>query len=523
MPSPTRLVSPRVLIIGIDGGSFDTIDPLLDAGALPNLAGLLRDAASSRTACTWPAHTAPGWSTFVSASHPGQHGIFQFFDVQDAGYRARVTQSWDLGRSSVWDWMAAQGWSLGLINVPMSHPPADLPGYQVTWPLTQTLRHCHPPGLLRELAVSGAHFQSDLATMFTGDLSYLESAERNVAARVRSVRHLMTTRPTDAVMVVLTEADRVGHHYWHFADPTHPHHEQPPAGTGWDQAMARILGAIDEAVGELLELVDEETTVVLVSDHGLGTGRYGFAVHTVLEEAGLLTTVAAEVPENGVASWFAEGGRRIDFDRTLLYLPVPGVNSLNINERGRQLRGIVDPAERDRVVAEAVDVLAGLHTPDGTALFQAVLPRAEAYPGPLSHRAPDILLQPADETVLVTPELTGPRFRPSQQTGLHRHQGIWAQRSARLAPGRRPGQMPLVDAVPTMLADVGLALPDDVAGKCRDDLRDGPSGGSKRAARPFGHAPARSRGPAATALAEDEVAADEEVFTTNILRTMGYL
>ncbi|MDZ4232280.1 MAG: alkaline phosphatase family protein, partial [Dietzia sp.] len=247
----TRTPAPRLLVIGIDGGSFDTIDTAIAAGELPHLARLLADSASSRTTCTWPAHTAPGWSTFQSASHPGGHGIFQFFDTQNPGYGARITQSSDLGRSSVWEWMAAQGWTLGLVNIPMSHPPAELPGYQVTWPLQQTLRHCRPPGLLRELASADAHFQSDLATMFTGDMGYLEEAEANVAARARSVRHLMTARPTDAVMVVLTEADRVGHHYWHYTDPSHPRHEEA-ADRGWDQAMTRVYRAIDEAVGELL-------------------------------------------------------------------------------------------------------------------------------------------------------------------------------------------------------------------------------------------------------------------------------
>jgi len=461
---------PRVLVIGIDGGSFDTLEPLVADGLLPNLARLLDSSASARTSCTWPAHTAPGWSTFVSASNPGRHGIFQFFDTQDAGYGARTTRSGDLGRSSVWDWMAAQGWTLGLVNIPMSHPPADLPGYQVTWPLEQTLRHCRPPTLLRELAAVGAHFQSDLATMFRGDLGYLDQAEANVAARIRSVRHLMTTRPTDAVMVVLTEADRVGHHYWHYGDPLHPRHEPSPAEQGWDRAMSRIYQAIDGGVGELLDLVDEDTTVLLVSDHGLGAGRYGLAVHTLLEEAGLLSAVPGDEPEDGAASWFAGGGRRVDFRRTQVYLPVPGSNGLNVNLRGRQIRGSVPPRNRDRVLAEAIELLSGLTTPEGGWVFRAVVPREDAYPGPHLSRAPDLLLQPADESVLPIPDLVGDLWQPSAQTALHRHEGIWAHRSPRVRPGWLAGPVPLVDAIPTMLADLGLAWPGGIDGRPRTEI-----------------------------------------------------
>ncbi|MFF4529117.1 alkaline phosphatase family protein [Streptomyces sp. NPDC001407] len=511
--------SPRALVIGIDGGTFDTVDPLIECGLLPHMAKLLRESASAATDCTWPAHTAPGWSTFVSASDPGGHGIYQFYDTQDPAYGARVTRSGDLGRSCAWDWLAAQEYSLGLINIPMSHPPADLPGYQVTWPLERTLKHCRPDSLLRELAAAKAHFQSDLATMFRGDMAYLEEAERNVAARVRSVRHLMTTRPTDVVMVVLTEADRVGHHYWHYGDPGHPGHRPAPEGSGWDVAMPRIYQAIDHAVGELLELVDEDTSVVLVSDHGLGTGRHGLSVHTLLEEAGLLATAPGEEPQDAAASWFAGNGRHVDFRRTSVYMPVPGSYGLNINVRGRQQRGTVAPRDRERVMDEVTGLLSGLAGPEGQQVFRAVRPREEAYPGPHTGRAPDLLLVPRDETVLPVPDLGGDVWRPSAQTGLHRYRGLWAHRSPRVRPGRLPGTVALTDTLPTLLTDLGAAWPSDIHGRpvtavLDDGVRVPPSDPRVEAT-----------GTPATTIPAAASAADaaEDAYTSDRLREMGYL
>ncbi|MFB7476440.1 alkaline phosphatase family protein [Kitasatospora sp. NPDC056184] len=510
--------TPRALVIGIDGGTFDVIDPLIARGLLPNLAGLLRTSAVARTTTTWPAHTAPGWSTFVTAGPPGGHGIYQFYDTQEPEYRARVTQAGDLGRSSAWDWLAAQEYTLGLINIPMSHPPADLPGYQISWPLERTLRHCRPDSLLRELAAAKAHFQSDLATMFRGDMGYLEQAEHNVEARVRSVRHLMTTRPTDVVMVVLTEADRVGHHYWHFEDPAHPRHEPAPAGSGWELANTRVYRAIDTAVGELLALVDEDTAVTAVSDHGLGQGRYGLAVHRILEEAGLLATEPGDAPADGAASWFASGGRRIDFARTAVYMPVPGSYGLNLNLRARQLRGIVAPRDRDRVSAEVAALFEGLKGPTGDPVFRAVLPSAEAYPGPLRGRAPDLLLLPADESVLPVTDLTGELWQPSAQTGLHRHEGIWAHRSPRTRPGRLDGTVPLADTLPTLLTDLGAAWPDDVEGRPRTEIftEDVP------VPRPDPRLAARTA-TAQPSEAATRAAEEEDDYTSSRLREMGYL
>lgn len=511
--------SPLALVIGIDGGTFDLIDPLVGRGLLPNIERLLTASASSRTTCTWPAHTAPGWSTFVSAAAPGNHGIYQFYDTQDPGYGARITRAGDLGRSSAWDWLAAQSYTLGLVNIPMSHPPADLPGYQITWPLERTLRHCRPDSLLRELAAARAHFQSDLATMFRGDMGYLDQAERNVEARIRSVRHLMTTRPTDVVMVVLTEADRVGHHYWHYEDAEHPRHEDAPADSGWERALTRVYRALDTAVGELLALVDEDTVVTLVSDHGLGRGRYAFSVHQVLEEAGLLATETGAVPADGTASWFADGGRRVDFSRTAVYMPVPGSYGLNLNLKARQIRGTVAPRDRDRVTAEVTDLLGGLKGPTGDPVFRAVLPRQEAYPGGNGERAPDLLLVPADESVLPVTSLTGELWTPSPQTGLHRYEGIWAQRSPRVRPGRLPGTIPLTDAMPTLLTDLGAAWPQDVDGRPRTEVftEDVPVPGPARHL----DRPDAVRSAAGPADAPEEPGEDD--YTSSRLREMGYL
>jgi predicted AlkP superfamily phosphohydrolase/phosphomutase len=432
---------------------------------------LLGRAASARTTCTWPAHTAPGWSSFVSATNPGGHGIYQFYDTQDPDYGAVIRQSGDLGRSSVWDWLAAQGYTLGLINIPMSHPPRDLPGYQITWPLARTLRYCRPPGLLTELTRSGAHFQPDLATMFRGELSYIDDALANVGARARSAIHLMRQKPTDVVMIVFTEADRVAHHYWHFCDIDHPRYEVPPAETRWNEAIARIYGAIDSAIGELVAEVDEDTTVVVVSDHGLGIGRYELAVSQLLEDAGLLVTTppSADSRDQGngrtgrVASWFREADREVDFTKTVVYSPTPGCYGLNVNLAGRQRAGIV--SDRDAVLAEVAELMSGLSLPDGGgSAFRAVVPREVSYPGPHLESAPDLLLIPRDESVIVTTALGGDLWRPSWQTGLHRYRGMWLHASPRVRPGRLAGTVPLVDLVPTLLADLGAGWPADVDG-----------------------------------------------------------
>jgi predicted AlkP superfamily phosphohydrolase/phosphomutase len=502
---------PKVLILGIDGGSLEVIEPLVEQGLLPNLGSLLSQSLRGTTTTTWPAHTAPGWSTFVTGRQPGGHGVYQFFGTQERDYGARLTGTGDFGCSTIWEWFAQQGWSAGLVNVPMSHPPRELPGYQVTWPLEQTLRFSSPAQLLGQMARGGAPFTPDIMTMFRGEYGYLDQALTNVAARGRSVRYLLEHHPVDVVMAVVTEVDRVCHHYWHFSDACHPRHVR--AGEpDWADAITLVHRAVDAVFGEILEYVDDDVPVLLVSDHGLGQGRYNLGVNSLLEESGLLTTRAGA---GGHASWFNGDDRTVDFTRTRAYMPTPGSYGINLNMAGRQHEGVLRPGEVPALVDELTCLFMELRAPGSDRpVFSAVLPREEAYPGPMSHAAPDLLLVPADEGVLADPGMTGGVWRPSEQTGLHRHAGLWAYRSPRVTPRRLAEPVALCDLAPTLFHDLGLRCPASISGRpIPAILADGP------APLPFlpdPTAPEPSPRDAARTLREDDL-------TTHALKSMGYL
>lgn len=513
---------PKLFIFGIDGGSFDIIEPLIAENLLPNLAALLSRGASARMDCTWPPHTGPGWTSLVTACPPGHHAIYQFFDMQDRDYRARVVGSNDYGCSTLWEWLALQDWTLGLINIPMSHPPQALPGYQITWPLSNTLRYSSPRDLLGEMANHGAHFQSDLATMYRGDLGYIHEALDNVEARLRSLKYLLEHHPVDAAMIVFTEVDRVCHHYWHFSDPGHPLFT-PDADEAYRSAIRNIYQAVDNALGEALRLIPEESTVAVVSDHGFGPGGESFSVHRYLEDAGLLTTrpyVESPTDEaNGhqqVADWFREGGREIDWERTKVYMPVPGGFGLNVNLKGRQQQGIVTEQERLNVLHEVSELLRAVRSPStGEAVFARVLLREEAYPGPMCEQAPDLLLIPRDESLMVVPSLTGKTWGLSPQTGLHRYEGIWIQASPRTLAGRLEHNIHITDVAPTLLADLGVSIPEFMQGHMQHEIFSSISPGQSNAI--SSSTPAMQ--PDNLYISE----AEEDELTFKRLREMGYL
>ena len=77
---------PRVLVIGLDGATFDVLLPLARAGRLPALAALIARGTSAPLRSVFPPVTAPAWASFMTGKNPGKHGIYEFLYRQPNGY-----------------------------------------------------------------------------------------------------------------------------------------------------------------------------------------------------------------------------------------------------------------------------------------------------------------------------------------------------------------------------------------------------------------------------------------------------
>ncbi len=68
----------RLLIIGLDGATFDLIRPWAAAGKLPNIARLMEIGVSAPLRSVPNQNSAPAWSGYATGKNPGKHGIFYF-------------------------------------------------------------------------------------------------------------------------------------------------------------------------------------------------------------------------------------------------------------------------------------------------------------------------------------------------------------------------------------------------------------------------------------------------------------
>ncbi len=453
---------PRLVLIGVDGASHTLVTQGIAEGRLPTFRALAAGRPTRPLVTPFPPHTAPGWASIFTGVSPGEHGIYQFWELQAPGYRPALATVTDFGREPLWRTLERYGLSVGMFHVPMTHPPAPLSGgYMLTWPLAPTLGYSWPRSLVGELAARGLHYRSDLMTMYREDVDYLSAARAQIDAKVDTLLYLMEARPVDALFAVFTEIDRVSHYYWG--------EEEGPAAE-----VAAIYDHMDAELGRLLAAIPEQTAVLVVSDHGFGLCQTKVNVNAVLERAGLVTTRQAQAPLRTPSSvhfsdigqavglgWFRARGpdREIDWARTRAYMPAPGCYGVNLNRAGRQREGIVEDADATAIVGELASIFADL-AQDGLPVFK-VVPREEVYHGHRLGEAPDLLLLPNRWDVMPAPDLDGPVFDTPAQAGIHREDGILFSRSLPLTDG--PAHVE--DVVPTVLAHLGLPVQVELDGR----------------------------------------------------------
>ena len=414
----------KLLAIGLDGASFELINQFKSEGFLPAFSKLLDEGLYYPLRSTVPPHTASGWVSSLTGVNPGSHGIYQFWDTQSPSYVGRFMGSNDIEVPFIWEILNGSGYSTGLINIPMTHPPKEVNGYILTWPLSNTLRYCYPDNLIKEIAAHQGHYASDLITMFSGDVDYINEALKITRKRLQTIKYLVQNKPTDFLMSVFTEIDRVSHFYWHYMGNN-------DCDVTLRNAIRDIYIETDWVLSEILELLGKETTLMIYSDHGFEKGALDFYVQTYLMQVGLMY-LKLEPPEYASDdNWFEHKSDNenyiVDWSKTIAYMAAPGSYGININWKGRQEQGIVKPSEYDAVCQKVIKKLSLIVNPlDNKPLFKEIAKSSSIYSGKCSSSAPDIIMIPENWGIMVHHKITDGEifnFEPDQK-GMHSMGGV---------------------------------------------------------------------------------------------------
>ncbi len=510
--------SRKVFVIGLDGGTLDLVESWARDGLLPTFNRILNDGSWAPLRTTIPPITGPAWTSFATGKNPGKHGLFDFLGRRPGSYRLVSFNATHRHGASLWGLLSQAGKRVGVLNVPLTYPPEPVNGFLITGMLTppDAEDYCYPATISHQLRHSVPGYVVQPAGNFDAyrrEAELIRVVREMTEMRMEATRYLMQATDWDFFMVVFMATDIVQHAFWHLMDHTHSEHDAM-ALPALREAIQGCYKQIDSYLGELLSTLDDDTYVMLMSDHGFGPLEKYFHVNTWLWRRGFLkfkstpsTRVKRGLFQMGItplnayrllrslrqAGNVAQTVRRrkervrnlldrwflsfedVDWSQTRAY-SVGNVGPIFVNLRGREPEGIVEPGrEYGDLLEELTQALHQLRDPaTNQPMIEKIYRREEIYTGPHLNEAPDLFCIPRNLRYSAFGLLQFPSnkwLEPTyDRTGGHRMDGILMLRGPGVRSGHRLDSSDIVDLAPTILALMGVPVPSDMDGQVLADL-----------------------------------------------------
>jgi predicted AlkP superfamily phosphohydrolase/phosphomutase len=502
----------KVFVLGIDGATFDIINPLIKKGKLPNLAKMVQTKAYGDLTSTIPPNSSVAWTSFATGKNPGKHGIYYFRERAVNSYDRPFISSRSIKSKTLWQILSEQGKKVGVINVPIAYPPDIVNGYLISGLLAPNRKSVftHPPHLhfelLKELGDYPLDNEAEIMYRLSGDelgaFQHLIYSNRKVMEATFS---LMEKLEWDFFIVVLTIADKVQHIGWKYMIPEF--REQNPELCKKFESMIEVsYRIVDEQLGNLQSRLDNNTILIIMSDHGFGPISYQFYVNRWLKSLGLLKLKKSAVLKYKLLEFSKTflkhtliglskragmtGGNimnkiaalpmlninnekihtLIDWSRTKAFSSwTNGEEIVMINLKEREPEGIVNPGKEYEELRDfIIKKLSQIKGDKGERLVDGAYKREELYSGPYVHLAPDIQFTTIDMSVQPRGEMVGKEIlvRPNDfSPALHRMNGILLLDGEGIKENFKIEGAHIIDIAPSILYLLGVPIPNDMDGK----------------------------------------------------------
>jgi predicted AlkP superfamily phosphohydrolase/phosphomutase len=456
-------VAKRVLVLGLDCAAPQFVfGPWRDE--LPTIRGLAERGTWGVLRSCDPPITVPAWSSMTSSRSPGALGFYGFRNRRDHSYDALAfADSRAVRVPRVWDLLSARGRPVVVLGVPQTYPVSRVNGVMVSCfltPDTETSQYTYPAELKEEIEGLVGRYLVDVPDFRTEDKErLLADLEEMTEKRFRVAEHLAETRPWDLFFLVEMGTDRIHHGFWRFGDPEHRLYEQ---GNRYESAMLDYYRSLDQKLARLLRFADEDTAILVVSDHGAKRMDGGICVNEWLRREGYL--VLREEPEAAVRLT----PDLIDWPRTTAWGEGGYYSRVFLNVEGREPEGKVAPGDYEHVRDELKEKLEALGDDEGRPIG-TVAHRPEDLYEERNGIPPDLLVyfgdlywrsvgQVGTGTVHVFENDTGP------DDANHAHEGLYVLAAKGIPAGEGPDRE-LRDIAPTILELLGEPVPADMEGR----------------------------------------------------------
>ena len=460
----------KVLVIGLDCAPPELVfDQWRDE--LRNFNRIMDDGVWGKLESCIPAITVPAWSSMMSSKDPGTLGFYGFRNRGDYSYEKNtLANSNSVKTDRVWDILSRAGKKVITVGVPQTYPPKPVNGIQVGCFLTPSTRnldkpYTYPASVMQEIEATVGDYLVDVPNFRTNDKDYLlRQIYTMTEKRFKLVKRWITEKDWDFFMFVEMGTDRIHHGLWKYHDPTHHKYEVHPT---LNQSIYNYYRYIDGEIGQILDLVDEDnTTIIIVSDHGAKKMDGGICVNEWLIREGYL------VLKSQPATLTSIDKCEIDWSKTRVWGDGGYYARIFLNIEGREPQGSVKPGEvealRDELKAKFEALVDHNGVNIGTTVYKpqkiykecnGVPPDLIVYFGDLFWRSVGTV---GHGSIYTFDNDTGPDDCNHAQFGIV----IKHDPEAREGPGgHQLTGLQLMDMAPTILKQFNMPIPADMQGR----------------------------------------------------------
>jgi predicted AlkP superfamily phosphohydrolase/phosphomutase len=431
----------KMLVIGLDCVTPQLVySRWLDD--MPNIKRLMDGGISGNLVSTIPPITVPAWMSMMTSQDPGTLGIYGFRNRKSRDYEDLfVTSSNYIKATTVWNYLSRNRRRSLLLGVPLTYPPKPLNGVLVSSFLTPSkeVNFTYPADYKATLdKAAGGDYIIDVKDFRTTDKDWLlQQIYTMTERRFKAFRYMLENEEWDFAMMVEMGPDRLHHGFWRYTDSTHRLYEK---GNAY-----------------------EDTSVVVVSDHGAKSMKGGICINEWLIEQNLLTV--KNYPEEPTRL----RPTMIDWSKTQVWGEGGYYARIFINVEGREPYGTIPAAEYDSFRRQLKEKIEAITDDKGNLIgTKAYLPE-EIYRH-CKNIAPDLVVYLGNldwrsagtighRSIHIFENDTGPDDANHAQEGIF----IWHDPKN---PVKRMGEkVSIYDVAPSILNYYDLPIPDDMIGK----------------------------------------------------------
>ena len=480
----------KTFILGLDGATFDQLNPLMNEGFLPTIKTLCENSAHGPLKTVFPPVTAPAWLSMATGLNPGKTGVFDYINrVRPESNHVAPISSAHYDRRAIWNYLNRNGYTTGIFNYPTLYPPPKVNGFAVSgMGARKNTPFSFPEELNSEILSLAPSYQTTLNlrnSTYKRDIGlFFKDIDRIIESQKTVLLHLIRNKKWDFFFAVFSFTDWMQHVLWKDIDSDHPLYNtatSPEVHHNYKKMWQKV----DSIIGILLKTIPPDSNFIIVSDHGSGPIDSVFYPNTWLRNNQWLFMKKSSALKALIADTFSGLSESydnkyttkltslvkkrilkinsstdfIDMNSSLAYSPEHNTmyGCINLTPKGKAEQGF-----KERLIKELQNLPEQL---TGISSIKVILPET-VYTGPYTGLSPDIyfIVNEYRSTVEIAfpkePFYSSPSLK--LRTGGHRTDGIFIGRGTIFKnTSLKPS---ILDIAPTVLALYDIEIPENIDG-----------------------------------------------------------